>query len=227
MHERYGKTPVRHLYDLGVLGPYVLGAHCIWLSEEDVLLLKETDTSVAHNPECNMKIADGVAPVASMLEAGVTVSLGTDSCAVNDNMDMFEAARVAAFLQKLTEKQACVLPAHQALELATIGGARALGMGNDIGSLEAGKKADIIVIDLTGAHMRPINNLVNNLVYCASAARDVETVIVDGNIVVQDRELTTMDTASVFEEAEKYAVERFSAAGLEVSPYYRAQRGFM
>ena len=220
IHNLYGTTPTRYLYDLGLLGPDVVGAHCIWLSDEDILLLKETGTSVAHNPECNMKVADGIAPITQMLEEGVIVSLGTDSCAVNDNMDMFEAMRVAAFLQKVNQMDAAAVSAYQVLEMATIGGARALGMGDEIGSLEVGKKADIILVDLTGSHMRPINNLVNNLVYCASAASDVETVIIDGRIIVQDRRLQSCDEEEVISAAEEYAARKFSEIGLEISPYY-------
>jgi len=220
MHDLYGATPVGYLHRIGLLGPDVLGAHCIWLSDEDIGLLKETGTTVNHNPECNMKVADGIAPIAKMLAAGVVVSLGTDSDAVNDNMDMFEAARTAAFLQKVSMQDPAVTPAYQVLEMATLGGARALGLGDELGSLEAGKKADVILVDLGVAHMRPINYIVNNLVYCASAARDVETVIVDGRIVVEDRRLLTVDAEAAIGEAEAYAARRFGTAGLFVSPYY-------
>jgi len=223
IHRLYGKTPTRYLYDLGLLGPDVLGAHCIWLSDDDIQLLRESGTSVAHNPECNMKVADGIAPIVKMLDAGVTVSLGTDSCAVNDNMDMFEAMRVAAVLQKVNQMDAAAVSAYQVLEMATIGGARALGMGDEIGSLEVGKRADLIVVDLTGVHMRPINQIVNNLVYCASAASDVETVIVDGKVLVQDRKLLCCDEQEVVAGAEAYAVERFARAGLGIPPYYQHQ----
>jgi 5-methylthioadenosine/S-adenosylhomocysteine deaminase len=221
IHKLYGRSPTRYLYDLGLLGPDVLGAHCIWLSDGDIDLLRETGTSVAHNPECNMKIADGVAPVARMRAAGVDVGLGTDSCAVNDNMDMFEAMRIAAFLQKVHQMDPTAISAYDVLEMATSGGARALGMGDQIGSLEVGKKADVILVDLTGAHLRPINRIVNNLVYCASAASDVETVIVDGRVVVEHRTLCTCDQEQVISAAEEFAVERFGRAGLEISPYYQ------
>jgi 5-methylthioadenosine/S-adenosylhomocysteine deaminase len=206
------------------LGPDVLGAHCIWLSDSDIQLLKETGTAVSHNPECNMKVADGIAPIAKMLDAGVVVSLGTDSCAVNDNMDMFEAMRTAAFLQKVHHLDASALSAYQALEMGTIGGARALGMEDEIGSLEVGKKADIILIDLKGVHLRPINSIVNNLVYCASSASDVETVIIDGRVIVRERKLLVCDQDTVVAEAEEYALEAFGRAGLDVSPYYQHQK---
>ncbi len=221
MQRLYGKTPTRHLHDLGLLAPDVLGAHCIWLSDDDIGLLRDSGTRVAHNPECNMKVADGIAPIAKMLQAGVVVSLGTDSCAVNDNMDMFEAMRVAAFLQKVSRMDPTALSADQVLEMATLGGARALGLEADLGSLEVGKKADVIVVDLTGTHLRPINNLVNNLVYCASAANDVETVIVDGRLVVDNRRLVGHDEATIVAQAEEEAIRRSRAAGLPVSPYYQ------
>jgi 5-methylthioadenosine/S-adenosylhomocysteine deaminase len=224
IHRLHSKTPTRHLYDLGLLGPDVLGAHCIWLSDEDVGLLRETGTAVAHNPECNMKIADGVAPITRMVGSGVVVSLGTDSCAVNDNMDMFEAMRVAAFLQKVHQMDAAAMSANQVLEMATIGGARALGMEAENGSLKVGKKADVILVDLSGPHMRPINCIVNNLVYCACAASDVQTVVVDGRIVVRDRQLLTCDQEQVVADAEQFALKRFGGAGLEISPYYQHQR---
>ena len=224
IHHLFGKTPVGYLHDIGLLGSDVLGAHCIWLSDDDIRILRETGTSVSHNPECNMKIADGVAPITKMLEAGVTVSLGTDTCAANDNMDMFESMRVAAFLQKVTTMDPAVVPAYQALEMGTIGGASALGMEDKIGSLEVGKKADVILVDLTGAHMRPINNIVNNLVYCASAASDVETVIIDGQLVVEDRRLLPFDEQEAIAQAEEFALRRFAQAGLEMSPYYQFTR---
>lgn len=221
IHRLQGATPVRYLAGLGLLGPDVLGAHCIWLSDEDIEILAETGTSVSYNPECHMKLALGTARVVEMLRAGVTVSLGTDTCAVNDNMDLFEAMRVGAFLQKHATADPAVLPAYQALEMATIGGARALGMGDEFGSLEVGKVADLIVVDLGGLHMRPINNLVNNLVYAACAARDVVTVIVDGRVVVQDRKLVAFDEEEAMAQAEEYALRRFARAGLQVSPYYQ------
>jgi 5-methylthioadenosine/S-adenosylhomocysteine deaminase len=221
IHRRYGQTPVGYLNDLGLLGPDVLGAHLIWLSDEDVQIIKDTGITVSYNPECHMKLALGISPVVKMLAAGIPVSLGTDSPAVNDNMDLFEAARVGAFLQKHSDPTA--VPAYQALEMATSGGASALGMADEIGSLEVGKKADVILVDLTGAHLRPVNNIVNNLVYSASAASDVKTVIIDGQIVVEDRELLSCDEAAVLAEAEEFAFRRFEQAGLTRPIYYRTR----
>ncbi len=219
IHNLFGTTPTGHLHNLGLLGPDVQGAHSIWLSDEDIELYRGTGTKVAHNPECNMKIADGIAPITKMLEAGVVVSLGTDSCAVNDNMDMFEAMRTAAFLQKVTTMNPAALPASTTLRMATLGGAEALGMAAEIGSLEVGKKADLILVDLSGAHMRPINNLENSLVYCANA-NDVHTVICDGQVVMEDRRILTLDEEEWVSQATRYAYERFTAAGIKLPSYY-------
>ncbi len=219
IHNLYGVSPTRHLHNLGLLGPDVLGAHCIWLSDDDIELFRQTGTKVAHNPECNMKIADGVAPITKFLDAGVVVSLGTDSCAVNDNMDMFEAMRTAAFLQKVTAMNPQALPADQTLYMATAGGAQALGMEQEIGSLEVGKKADLIVVDLTASHMRPINKIENSLVYCANS-HDVESVICDGRVIMQDRRILTFDEEAWVGGAVHYAFERFRAEGIELPDYF-------
>jgi 5-methylthioadenosine/S-adenosylhomocysteine deaminase len=221
IYRRHGQSPVSYLHDLGLLGPDLLGAHLIWLTDHDIQILKETGTTVSYNPECHMKLALGVSPVVKMLQADIPVSLGTDSPAVNDNMDLFEAARVGAFLQKLSSSDPTVVPAYQALEMATIGGARALGMADEIGSLEVGKKADVILVDLTGAHLRPINNIVNNLVYSASATGDVKTVVIDGQVVVEDRTLVGWDEQAVLAEAEEFAFRRFERAGLERPACYQ------
>ncbi len=220
IHHLFGVSPTRHLHNLGLLGPDVLGAHCIWLSDDDIELFQKTGTKVAHNPECNMKIADGVAPIKKFLDAGVVVSLGTDSCAVNDNMDMFEAMRTAAFLQKVTTMNPQVLPAEQTLHMATLGGAQALGLEREIGSLEVGKKADLIVVDLTASHMRPINKIENSLVYCASS-HDVESVICDGQVLMEARQILTFDEAAWVGDAVNYAFERFRAEGIELPDYFR------
>ena len=220
IHNLFGASPTGHLHNLGLLGPDVLGAHCIWLSDEDIELFRQTGTKVAHNPECNMKIADGIAPIAKFLDAGVVVSLGTDSCAVNDNMDMFEAMRTAAFLQKVSTMNPQVLPAERTLHMATLGGAQALGMASEIGSLEVGKKADLITVDLTASHMRPVNKIENSLVYCASS-HDVETVICDGRVVMENGHIATFDEEAWVGGAVDYAYKSFRANGIELPDYFR------
>lgn len=221
IYEQFGTTPVGYLHDLGLLGPDVLAAHCIWLADEDVSILAETGTGVSYSPECHMKVALGIAPIAKLLDAGVPVALGIDSDAVNDNVDLFEAARVGAMVQKLGTMDPSVVPAAQALEMATIGGARALGLDDEIGSLEPGKKADVVLVDLSAAHMRPINSIVNNLVYAASAPADIADVIVDGEILVRDHELCRDEEAAIVAEAEGYLIERLTQAGMEPPPFYQ------
>jgi 5-methylthioadenosine/S-adenosylhomocysteine deaminase len=218
----FGATPTGHLHNLGLLGPDVLGAHCIWLNDADIELFARTGTKVAHNPECNMKIADGIAPIGKFLDAGIVVSLGTDSCSVNDNMDMFEAARTAGFLQKVSTMNPAALPAPITLRMATLGGAEALGMEREIGSLEVGKKADLLVIDLSATHMRPINRIENSLVYCAGR-QDIETVICDGRVVMENRHITVLDEEAWAGEAVAYACRKFAEAGIELPAYFDLQ----
>lgn len=218
--KRHGLTPVEYLQELGLLGSNVLGAHAVWVEDKDIQILADTKTKVAHNPECNMKLADGVAPVKDMLDAGISVSIGTDTTAANDNMDLFEAMRIAGMLQKVTQNDPSVLPAYEALKMGTLGGAQALGRDQEIGSLAQGKKADVILVDLSGIHMQPINNLINNLVYSASAVNDVETVIVDGKIVVRENEFVSIDEEGILEQSKDFARNRFSEEGIELPRYY-------
>jgi 5-methylthioadenosine/S-adenosylhomocysteine deaminase len=206
------------------LGPDVSAAHAIWLTDADIELLKKTGTSVVHNPECNMKIASGIAPIARMLKAGVNVALGTDSCAVNDNTDLFEAMRIFVMLQRVANLDSTIVSSYEALEMATIGGARSLGLEKKLGSLEPGKLADIILVDLKAANMRPVNNIINNLVYCANSG-NVETVIVNGNLIMEKGTILTVNEEEALDEAEAYAQKRFQEAGLAVPSYYLTSLG--
>jgi len=177
--ERHKLTPTAYLEAIGFLGPKVLAAHCVWLNDEDRAILKRRGVKVSHNPESNMKLASGTAPVGRYLDDGVTVALGTDGAASNNDLDMFEAMRQAAFLHKHATRDPQALPAAAVLEMATIGGARALGMEAKIGSLEAGKRADLIVVSMKGARQTPMYNPVSHLVYVAQGG-DVQTNIVNG-----------------------------------------------
>jgi 5-methylthioadenosine/S-adenosylhomocysteine deaminase len=206
---QYGKTPVRYLQDLGVFRFPVLAAHCVHLTEEDIGLLAEGGVAVAHNPESNMKLASGAAPVAAMRRAGITVGLGTDGAASNNNLDMFEEMRSAALLQKLVNRDAMALPAFEALMMATREGARALGLEGETGVLKPGYKADLILIDLNQAHLCPRHKLVSHMVYSARGS-DVDTVIIDGRPVVENRRLLTVDEELVRKEVESRA-ERLTA----------------
>jgi 5-methylthioadenosine/S-adenosylhomocysteine deaminase len=205
IQKRYGCSPVALVARTGLLDLPVLAAHCVHLSAEDIAVLAEKKTGVAHNPESNMKLASGIAPVVQLLEAGVTVGLGTDGAASNNNLDMFEEMRTAALLQKVANDNPEALPAYAVLEMATIGGARALGLGDKIGTLEAGKRADIILLNLRQPHLWPPHDAVAHVVYAARAG-DVDTVIVDGEVVVENGKLLRVDVDAVLDNARRCAL---------------------
>jgi len=203
IRERYGKTPAQWLESLGVLGPRVLFHHGVWLSEEDLAIVRQHGVSVSHNPESNMKLASGIAPVRRMLALGIEVGLGTDGAASNNNLDMFETMDFAAKLHKLANMDPTVLPAPQVLEMATLGGARALGMGGDIGSLEKGKKADFILVETGSAHLQPLYNVYSRLVYDVKGP-DVKTSVINGKIVMLDGKVLTLDENAILRKAREY-----------------------
>jgi 5-methylthioadenosine/S-adenosylhomocysteine deaminase len=205
-----GKLPIDYLNSLGFLGEEVTAVHCVWVSDAEIELLKKTDTKVSHNPESNMKLGSGVAPVPSMLRRGITVSLGTDGCASNDNLDMFEEMRTAALLHKVMNLDASVITSLDVLKMATIGGAKSVGLERKVGSLESGKKADLILVNLDTPHLRPLNDVISTLVYCANGG-DVDTVMVDGKIVVQDRRVDFLDEKELISDVERKLENRFSA----------------
>ncbi|MGA1795793.1 MAG: amidohydrolase [bacterium] len=204
IRQRYGTTPVRHLERLGILGPHVLAVHCVWLDEEEIRLLAEHQVKVAHCPESNMKLAAGIAPVPALLRAGVTVGLGTDGCASNNNLDMFQEMDMAAKLHKVATGDPTVMDAPTVLAMATTEAARALGLADEIGSLEPGKRADIICLDLNQPHLTPLYNIPSQLVYAASGL-DVDTVIVNGEILLSDRRFTRCDPQEIMEEVKRWA----------------------
>ncbi len=201
---KYGKTPVKYLQDLGAFRFPVLAAHCVHLTEDDIALLAEGKAAVAHNPESNMKLASGAAPVVAMRRAGITVGLGTDGAASNNNLDMFEEMRSAALLHKLVNRDPLALPAFEMLMMATREGARALGLDQEVGALKPGYKADLILIDLNQAHLCPRHKLVAHMVYSARGS-DVDTVIIDGRPVMEKRRLLTVDEEMVRHEVERRA----------------------
>jgi 5-methylthioadenosine/S-adenosylhomocysteine deaminase len=198
--ERLGLTPVQHLAELGCFRVPFVAAHAIYIDETDRRLLREGGVSVAHNPSSNLKLANGIAPVAALLEHGVNVGLGTDSAASNNNLNLFEEMHLAALLQKWVAHDATALPAPEVLRMATIRGAEALGLDGRIGSVEVGKDADVIMIDTAKPHLAPRHDPVALLVYSAQAA-DVSTVIVKGRILMRDRELTGLDEAALLDVA--------------------------
>lgn len=198
--ERFGRTPVQQLAELGCFRVPTVAAHGIYVDAADRRTLREGGVSVAHNPGSNLKLANGIAPVQALLEDGVNVSLGTDGAASNDNLNLFEEMHLAALLQKWLRRDAETLPAREVLRMATIRGAQALGLESQIGSLEVGKQADLIMIDAAQPHLTPRHDPVALLVYSAQAA-DVCTVLVDGRILMEDRVLCTLDEESLLAEA--------------------------
>ncbi|MHB8169988.1 MAG: amidohydrolase [Thermincolia bacterium] len=199
----HGKTPTQYLNDLGLFdGRRVIAAHCVHMIQEDLEIFKNKQVGVAHNPESNMKLASGIAPVPKMLEMGILVGLGTDGASSNNNLDMLQEMRSAALLHKVNSGDPTILPAYQALEMATVNGAKVLGLDQEVGILKIGYKADLILLDLEQPHLYPRHDVVANVVYAAQAA-DVRTVIIDGQIVMKDRKLLTMDEPKVLAEAQR------------------------
>ena len=201
-HE-HGLSPVQYLSRIGVLGPDLLGAHCVWLDQADIRTLAHFGTGCSFNPSSNMKSAAGLSPAPEMLAAGVAVGIGSDGAASNNNQDMFEEMDLAAKLQKFAHSDPTVLPAEQVVAMATITGARALHMEKQIGSLEAGKKADLIVIDTTAPHATPMYNVYAQIVYALKES-DVRTTIVAGKAVMEDGRMKTLDEAAILAKAASY-----------------------
>jgi len=193
---------VEYLDSLGVLGKDILAAHCVSLTERDIKILRERGIKVSHNPVSNLKLASGISPVPKMLREGVNVSLGTDGASSNNVSDMFEVMKLTALLHKGASKDPTLLPAEEVLKMTTINGAKALLWDKEIGSLEIGKKADLVILDFNKPHLRPVYNETSHLVYSARAA-DVDTVLINGRILMEKRELTTVDAEKILEEVER------------------------
>ena len=209
--ERYGTTPVRHLAARGLLGPALVATHCVHVDDEEIGLLKGGDVGVVHCPESNMKLASGVAPVGKFLAAGVRLGLGTDGPACNNDLDMIGEMGSAARLHKVASLDPTAAPALSVLRMATRGGAEALHMEDRIGSLEPGKRADVVVLSLSGPNALPLFDPFSHLVYSAHADA-VETVIVEGKVLMERRRLKTLDVVAIRANAERYA-RKVSRAG--------------
>src|SRR5881394_3713255 len=209
-----GQRNIAYLNSLGVSGSHVVLAHCIHLDTEEMELLAQTKTNVAHCPSSNLKLGSGLARVAEMLARKIAVSLGADGAACNNRLDMFTEMRTAALLQKLAHGPE-VLPAARVLRMATIDGARALGLDREIGSIEVGKRADVIVVDLDRIHSSPARDVVSTLVYSAQPS-DVRTAIIDGHLVMRAGELTTLNESRVIEDANREASALAKRAAISV-----------
>jgi len=195
-----GMRNVMYLDSVGLSGRHVALAHCIHLSNDEIKTLKTTGTNVVHCPSSNLKLGSGIAPIVTLLEEGISVSLGADGAACNNRLDMFTEMRTAALLQKALHGPE-VLPASRVLRMATIDGARALGLGSEIGSLEVGKRADVAVVRLDRLHATPVTDVVSALVYSAEQD-DVDTVIIDGRLVMRERGLLTVNEREVIRDAQ-------------------------
>jgi 5-methylthioadenosine/S-adenosylhomocysteine deaminase len=198
MKEQFGMCSVNMLDELGFLGPDVLAAHCIWLSGGDMDILANRNVNIAHCPISNMKLASGIAPVPELLERSANVALGTDGCASNNSLDMFEEMKTTALLHKVNSMDPTTLPAEEVLKMATLNGAKALGV--PVGVLRPGMLADIIIVDTHKPHLLPVHNLISHLIYAARGS-DVKTTIVNGNILMEDGVVKSIDQEKVMEEA--------------------------
>ncbi len=208
---RHSKTPVQYLEELGLLGPDLIAVHCVWLQDKDIELLAQREVNVVHCPESNLKLASGISPVAELLEAGVNVALGTDGAASNNNLDMLGEMDFAAKIPKGTLLDPTVANAEQILHMATIAGAQALG-AKDLGRLETGYQADLIVIDLDKPHLRPCYNPVSQIVYAATGC-DVSDVMVAGKFIMENRELLTIDEEQLLYQIKSFQNRPFWQGG--------------
>ena len=198
-----GLRPFEYLEKIGLLGPDVVAAHCVWLSDNEIDIIKKHDVKVSHNPCSNMKLASGISPVSKLIENDICVSIGTDGASSNNNLDLIEELKTASLLQKVSTLDPKVLSSDEAIEMATIKGAEALGLDSEIGSIEVGKKADIILIDTNAANMVPdSSSLSSNVIYSANGS-NVDTTICNGKILMENKKLTVLDEQEIFEKAKK------------------------
>ena len=211
VREATGKYNVLALADLGFTGSDVVLAHCVWLTSDEQRVLRESKTRVAHCPSANLKLASGVAKIPELLEQGIALSIGADGAPCNNRMSAFTEMRLCALLQK-PRAGAQALSAERVVRMATIDGARALGIDKDVGSIEVGKKADVVVVDTSGPHMRPRTDPFTTLVYAAEA-RDVRHVFVEGDWLVRDGALVRWEIDEVVEDAERAVDDVLARAG--------------
>ncbi|MDI9515010.1 MAG: amidohydrolase [Clostridiaceae bacterium] len=204
----HGKTPTAHLYDLGLFELKTIAAHCVFITEDDMSLLREKGVSVIHNPASNLKLASGIAPVPEALSAGLNVCIGTDGASSNNNLNMWEDMYLTSILHKGSTRNPRLITADEVLKMATVNGARALGMPH-VGSIQEGNKADLIMVDLEKPHLKPLHNLCSALVYSAQGS-DVSMTMVDGRILYQDGEFKTIDREKVYYHLEKVCKRLFS-----------------
>ena len=205
-----GLRPFEYLDSIGFLGPDVLCAHCVWLNDNEIDIIKKNDVKISHNPCSNMKLASGIAPVSKLIDNDICVSIGTDGASSNNNLDLIEELKTASLLQKVSTLDPKVLTSDEAIAIGTINGAKALGLEDEIGSIEVGKKADLILIDTNNANMIPdSSNLSSNIIYSANGS-NVDTTICNGKILMENKKLTTLDEQEIYDKARK-AIEELKA----------------
>jgi cytosine/adenosine deaminase-related metal-dependent hydrolase len=208
----FGLTPFEFIEKVGLAGPQSLFAHMVWLTEKDVERVAGTRAKVAHCPSSNLKLASGIAKVPELLRAGADVGLGCDGAPCNNSYDMIREMKLAAVIQKGRLLNPTVMPAITVLEMATVGGARAMGMGSELGSIELGKKADLVFIDLRKPHLTPFRDVVSNIVYSAMGS-DVDTVMVNGRLLLRHGKALTLDEDRIVGEAQRRQDELISRSG--------------
>ena len=209
----FGATPFEFIEEVGLAGPGSLFAHMVWLTEDDVRRVAKTKTNVAHCPSSNLKLASGIPRVPELLEAGANVGLGCDGAPCNNSYDMIREMKLAAVIQKGRLLDPLTMPAATVLEMATLGGARAMGMESEIGSIEVGKKADLVLIDLKKPHLTPFRDIVSNIVYAAMGS-DVDTAMADGRLLLRGGEALTLDEGQIVKEAQRRQDDLISRSGV-------------
>lgn len=206
--ENYNKTVTEYLKDLSLFDSHVILAHGVHVSDDDIKVLRDIRGGIVHNPISNEKLGSGIANTRKLIDSGITVALGTDGQGSTNTLDMFEEIKSAAYLQKVSYEKATAISAEEVLKMATIEGAKVLGLENDIGTLEVGKKADIIIIDLNKPHLCPVHDLYSTLAYSVNGA-DIETVIIDGKVVMKDRKVQTLDENEVMQKCNEIIQKLF------------------
>ncbi|MHA2174448.1 MAG: amidohydrolase [Candidatus Hodarchaeales archaeon] len=210
--EKHGDTSIEHLHNLGILNGDVLAAHSVYVNNSDMEIMKKTNTSVAHCPTAMMKYGNEIAPVPDLLSKKIRVGIGTDGCGSNNNLDMIEEMRTVALVHKMIRNDSTVLPVPQLIKMATLSGAEALGLDKEIGSIESGKKADVILLDFQKPHLVPCHHYPSHIVYSAFGT-DVDTVIIDGKVIMRNRELMTVNELEVISLAQRAFEELLDLGG--------------
>lgn len=200
--EAHAKSPVAYLHSLGFLDEEIIAAHCVWLDENDMNIFRDTKVSISHNPSSNLKLASGMAPIDQYLKKGIVVAIGTDGAASNNNLDMLEEARLAALLHKGLKMDPEIMDAKTVIKMLTINGAKALGLDNITGSIEPGKRADMILINKNSAENIPSYDYYSTIIYSTNSS-SVNTVIIDGRIIMLDKKIKTIDESAVFNQVRK------------------------